>query len=295
VQPAVDRARLLGSAWSARVVLFHAAFDSALSGRPFFDSRRLANSRGWYVAEQTARLKRWAAPLIRSGLTVDTIVQWEEPAHESIIRAVLRCQADLVIAACHDRSRDRPPQWRWTDWELMRLCPRPLLLAALPSRGRRRGPVLAALDPAHTHDKPASLDAAIARCARTLADALESGCHAMHCLPSRAATRPGHSRERLQSKLHQILKRAGVQSARVHMRRGRVAETAITLVQELDAQVLAMGIVSRRGLSRLLIGDTAAEIIRRVPCDLLLIKPKGFKLRLGRSRSEAINVPRGER
>lgn len=297
-QPAVDRAAQLAGALGARVILFHAAFDPALSGRPFFDSKRLARSRGWFVAKQTQRLERLAAPLTRRGLDVDAIVHWEEPAHESILRAVVREQADLVIAACHDPSRDRPPQLRWTDWELMRLCSRPLLLMTRASGVRRRGPVLAALDPTHAHDKPASLDIAIARYACALAAALETDCQALHCLQAASrqnggtsAGRPRSSRQQMQSKLRRVLEASGSRSARVHLQTGSVAERVVALADDLDAQVLAMGIVSRRGLKRLLIGDSAEAVIRRVACDLLLVKPKGFKLRLGRSRKEPISLP----
>src|SRR5690606_15975087 len=56
-QPAVQRAATLAAAFRAKVILFHSAFESYLSGRPFFETARLARSRGELVATRRARLE----------------------------------------------------------------------------------------------------------------------------------------------------------------------------------------------------------------------------------------------
>ena len=89
VQPALERASDIAAPFNARIVLFHAAFDSALSGRPFFDSKRLAKSRGWYVDDRTRALEARAAKLRQLGLQIDVCVSWEEPAHEAIWREIM--------------------------------------------------------------------------------------------------------------------------------------------------------------------------------------------------------------
>jgi universal stress protein E len=38
-----------------------------------------------------------------------------------------------------------------------------------------------------------------------------------------------------------------------------------------------MGAVSRSGLKRLFIGHTAERVIDRLKCDVLIVKPEGFK------------------
>jgi hypothetical protein len=38
-------------------------------------------------------------------------------------------------------------------------------------------------------------------------------------------------------------------------------------------------------------GDTAERTIYASPCDLLILKPDGFSLRLGRSRREPLILP----
>jgi universal stress protein E len=293
-QPAVERGAQLAEATGARLVLFHAAFDPALSGRPFFDSTRLAKSRGALVAERTRLLERRASGLRGHGLSVDIGVVWEEPAHEAIIRATLREKADLVIAGRHESRANAPAQFRLTDWELMRLCPRPLLVTH-PERDAEpaAAAVLAALDPTHSNDKTASLDASIVSYATAIAAALGVGCHAVHSVPVSAyplseVTPAQRARldRRMYSRVKQLM--GTVDADAVHIVHGNVAESLPKLARKLRAQVLVMGIVSRRWMKRFVIGDSAETVVRQVPCDLLLIKPDGFRLRLGRVRKEPL-------
>ena len=299
-QPAVERAVQFAKAMGAHLVLFHAAFDSALSGRPFFNSVRLAKSRGWFVADRMRSLERRASGLRASGLSVDVCVVWEEPAHEAIVRAALREKADLVVAGRHESRADREPQFRLTDWELMRLCPRPLLVTHPASPTDASGAVLAALDPTHANDKPASLETSIAHHAAAIADALGVECHVVHAMPPGAyplgATAADRKRfdQRMHSRMKQLVGKADADVKAVHVVRGSVAESVPELARKLPAQILAMGIISRRWLERFAIGDTAETLIRDVPCDLLLIKPEGFRLRLGRTRKEAIVLPQAK-
>lgn len=298
-QPAVDRAARIAAPLRARMVLFHAAFEPALSGRPFFDSKRLVKSRGWFVADRTRQLERHAAKLRSNGLDVDVCAVWEEPVHEAVIRAALREKADLVVAGRHERRAERPPQLRLTEWELMRRCPRPLLLTRSVSTSRESGPVLAALDPGHAYDKPAHLDISIARYAAALAQALQVELHVVHCVPNAVyplgevtSAQRQRMHRRVHSQLQRVVKKGGVTARGLHVLDGSVIDGVPALARELPAQVIAMGIISRRWLKHFVIGDTAESVIRDAPCDLLLIKPDNFRIRLGRSRKQAIVLPK---
>lgn len=297
-QPALERGVRLAKALRARLVLLHVAFDPVLSGLPFFDSARLARSRGAEVSRRKQLLERRAKQLRNNDLVADVLVLWQEPAHEAIIRAALREKADLVVIGTHERRANRPPQYRLTDWELMRLCPRPLLITPARSGKRAAGVVLAALDPSHAHDKPASLDISIARHADVIARALAVECQAVHCMP-RSAYPPDQSSlpdrrafdRRMQSRMKQLIAEAGAEMKTVSLLRGSAAQRLPLFARRLPAQILAMGIVSRRWVKRFIIGDTAESIIREVSCDLLLIKPANFRLRLGRTLRQAVTLP----
>jgi nucleotide-binding universal stress UspA family protein len=60
-----------------------------------------------------------------------------------------------------------------------------------------------------------------------------------------------------------------------HLLQGNTVQAIATLVTRLDADLLVIGSVGRRGLSGLLIGNTAEKVMRQVNCSTLVIKPTG--------------------
>ena len=79
---------------------------------------------------------------------------------------------------------------------------------------------------------------------------------------------------------------------KIHVLNGEVAAAVPQLAAELRAQILVLGAISRRGLRRFAIGNTAERIIDESPCDLLIVKPPGFKPRLGRALKQAVTLPK---
>jgi universal stress protein E len=54
----------------------------------------------------------------------------------------------------------------------------------------------------------------------------------------------------------------------------------MTLTDQLRADLVIMGAVSRSGLKGLFLGNTAEDVLDRLHCDLLIVKPDGFKAAL---------------
>jgi universal stress protein E len=53
---------------------------------------------------------------------------------------------------------------------------------------------------------------------------------------------------------------------------------------------MVMGVVSRSGLQRPFVGNTAEAVLDGVACDLLAIKPHGFKTSVPRRRAKVAAV-----
>jgi universal stress protein E len=296
IQPVLARAAQVAEACEAELLLFHAAFETALSGRPHFDSKRLARARGWRLDQHMRALERHAQKLRKRGITADTLAVWGEPAHESIIRAAIRDGVDMVVAGPHQPRRSNALfPLRQTDWQLLRFCSRPLLLVRPGSPAV--GPIIAALDPVHSNDKPAALDRALGEAAAALAAALGAPLIVAHSIPpalhalyeSESARRK--MREQVATAIHRTLTKAKIEAGDIYVVDGRPEEVLPSLARKLRAQVLVMGAISRRGLRRFAIGDTAERTIHASPCDLLILKPAGFSLRLGRVHREPVILP----
>ncbi len=61
------------------------------------------------------------------------------------------------------------------------------------------------------------------------------------------------------------------------MHEGGTRASLTTLTEQLSADVVIMGAVSRSGLKGLFLGNTAEDVLDHLPCDLLIVKPDGFE------------------
>ena len=68
----------------------------------------------------------------------------------------------------------------------------------------------------------------------------------------------------------------GIGSPNVHFLQGDPASVIPEYVDKKDNAVLVIGTVARGGISGLLLGNTAEQILSRVNCSILAVKPEGF-------------------
>jgi universal stress protein E len=82
-----------------------------------------------------------------------------------------------------------------------------------------------------------------------------------------------------------------VPARRRHLEEGHPALVLPALARRLHADMVVMGAVSRSGWQRLLIGNTAEQIIDDLKCDLLIVKPAHFGSKIQRRRRGVWLVP----
>jgi nucleotide-binding universal stress UspA family protein len=71
-----------------------------------------------------------------------------------------------------------------------------------------------------------------------------------------------------------------VMRTRAHLVTGNPATEIPRLARDLGAQIVVMGALSRSGLMRVLIGNTAERVLGELPCDVLVMKPRATKTRI---------------
>jgi universal stress protein E len=54
--------------------------------------------------------------------------------------------------------------------------------------------------------------------------------------------------------------------------------------KRIGGSIVVMGAISRSGLKRFFIGDTAERVLDRLACDVLVVKPPRFATRMQRAR-----------
>jgi hypothetical protein len=65
-------------------------------------------------------------------------------------------------------------------------------------------------------------------------------------------------------------------SEHFHLLRGQPDDEVSRFAIEQQSDIVVLGSVGRRGISGLLIGETAEEILSRIECGVFCVKPDGF-------------------
>lgn len=287
---AVNRAGTLAKRTGATVTLFHSLYSPYVAGEQFYSPEALQKDIEGAVNARKRQLERLAKPLADDGIRTHVRCRWDYPVHESIVREVMREDVDLLVIESHRHGAAARLVLSNTDWQLIRLCPCPLLLVKT-SRSYDRPRVLVAVDPLHAHSKPEDLDAQLLELGGDVADAFGGKLHAAHFytaampfasgllvepLPLPAEVAEQHAGE-VAAAFEKLVAKHELGPRRTHLRVGLPGEELPELAEEIDAHLVVMGAVSRTGLKRLFIGNTAERVIDRLKCDVLVVKPKSFR------------------
>ncbi len=296
---AIRKAAALALALDASLELFHAITETVAVEMLLAANEDMDTFGKTERARHLKRLDATAARLRRAGIKASTAAEWDYPAHEALVRRALRTDADLIVAERHARGHVAPWFLQYTDWELLRQSPVPLLL--VKRAGRYRKPkLLAAIDPSHAFEKTAQLDQQILRAAAAIATATGGALHAVFaCNPNLIGISPADLRQP-DATLH-IIDRAksvatrGFNQALRAARIGKLAASRCHLVMQhplvaipelarrLGCDIVVMGALSRSGMKRLLVGNTAERLFDELPCDLLIVKPATFTTQVPRA------------
>jgi universal stress protein E len=300
--PAVNKAAQIAKGLHAQLTLFHdiatPLYAEALQGRG-------VDLQSMQREVQTARreqLEKLAARIRKHDIDVDVAADWDYPPSEAIIRKAQRISADLLVVENHHSSSGNasrhPARWllAYTDWELLRQCPIPVLL--VKNRQLYHRPrVLAAVDPGHAFAKPSNLDRQILRAGAQLVHALRGELHALHAFHAPLAMMPampdgplvdldaGHEEmERIaRRKLERLVDGFDVKRSHCHLVQGRPNEAIPQTAKRERSAIVAMGVVSRSGFKRFFIGNTAEFVMDAVTSDILVVKPPDFDSRVPRT------------
>lgn len=285
-QPALERAQWLARRDGYALELFICDDDDYPRDDAHSRGTHFANVRESMMLSRRNMLIRLAESVRAKGITVSCDVAWDRPMHEGIVRRVLRGDCAMVLKDTHYHSAIRRALFSNTDWNLIRTCPCPLWLVK-PDHQVEGKPVLAAVDPRRSHDKPETLDDRILEAAIDIAAGVKTNLQVLHAyvltfagVSADAATAPAllekEIRELRRDALEALVDRHEIPHASVNLLPGQPAQLLPKLAQDLDVGLVVMGAVARGRVERILVGSTAEKVMDRLPCDLLVVKPDGF-------------------
>jgi len=290
-QPAVTQGLALCRFLDCDLELLICHYDSQFAGRDFLVATEREALREQSLRHQLGYLNSLRETLAASDIKVTTRAVWDKPLADAIVRVALREEPRLVLKDTHHHSSIARTLFTITDWQLIRALPTPLWLVKNPPL--QDAVVLAAVDPSHEHDKPASLDKAVLQQARemvggaqerlhvyhgydALADIAKAGAFSLAPTPVPVAEINARVKTEHEQAFAILIAGQDLPPAQAHVLPGTAAEVLPALARELHAGLLVMGAIARGPWDRVAVGSTAERVLDQLPCDVLIVKPPGF-------------------
>ncbi|HEU4602394.1 MAG TPA: universal stress protein [Steroidobacteraceae bacterium] len=299
--PLIRKAAELAKRFNASLRFVHVIPLAIGSGlRPAVVSQALAHEIDSSASSLGALCRKHVSASITC--TVDVVCGY--PPGDVIAQLALRHRPLFVLAASNTHARIARIWLSNTDWELLRKCHCPVWLSKRNESQTSR--VLAAVDPFHERAKPTGLDDRIVRRAIELAGSPRR-VQLVHCyappqtimvsagveaywIPLPEADRKKLARQ-IRRRLQRLADRYEIPAANIVLHEGEVELELPSLARSLKADLTVMGAISRSGVKKIFFGNTAEKVIDRMACDVVVVKPRGFKLLTQLERTRRLNRP----
>jgi universal stress protein E len=296
----VDRVGRIVRGLGAELLLFSSIYEPDM----IQERDEAATGISALVDDAHRRLERIADMFREQSVIARCSVRWDYPAYEAVVRQVLRHRIDLLVVPARGTGDIGLQTLHYRESRLIETCPCPLLLLK-SSEAYARGPIVAAVDPMHACEAPDEVDEGVIEAAKTLSYSLtEAPVHLCHAdVPQRIATGvPGGAvsscseqqrtrRHRVYGRVRDLAERHDIPSANVRIVSGPVETTLPEFARTEHANVIVMGALSRAYPQRALLGHKAERVLDAVSCDVLVIKPRGFRCPVDREPAPAVPIP----
>lgn len=242
------------------------------------NSAQRENLRKRLLAERESEVRTRIDKHLAAGQTAALSVVWEKNIHQWLIARCAQSRYAMVVKTGH---RSESTVHTSTDWQLLRECPAPVLLVA-KKKWHRVKPVLAAVDLASTKPAKRSLNHRVLKEARALAQALgvELEIIAAIEVPTLladldlvdAATYARKVRKAMEPRIAKLAATHGIPEAAFRCKRGTAEKVISSRAAAVRAQIVVMGTAARKGVTALVLGNTAEKVLLHLRTDVLAIK-----------------------
>jgi universal stress protein E len=222
------------------------------------------------------------------GITVTTEVVEERPVAEAVVARAKKSSPDFILKGTHFHSNAERGIMIDSDWQLARISPYPIWFVK-GSQFEESPMIVAAVDPTHSHDKPAILDDTIVRMTKLVADATDGTAHLFHTYERLAGIGDEAIKvfkpvkieidkidKKIQAEhreaLDALAERNKVDEKNVHQLPGKTRDLLPSFVRSNNVQLVVMGVLARWGIKKMVVGSTAERVMDHLPCDILIVR-----------------------
>ncbi len=282
---AMQRSLDLAKSFDIEVCLFTNVFHYSYQMTGYLSDSERKRIKEKMMADAENKLQQVAKGLEERGLRASCHIGWGSSLHKSLATSIELIKPDLVLKAAEKKDDSIADLlFTPTDWSILRESSVDVLMVKEPFWPQQTH-VLASIDVMAEDETHQKLNQSVLNTAKALADMCGVELHVCNVYPYPLVDVPiayssvdyqqisdemnkGH-RKRLQ----ELTANLNLDPSHLHVTQGLVEEQVSELAKKLKADLIVMGTAGRKGLSGLVMGNTAEQILEHIKCDVWAVKP----------------------
>ncbi|MCQ8877047.1 universal stress protein UspE [Pseudoalteromonas shioyasakiensis] len=285
-QHGLSRSIDLAKKSGANITAFMSIYDFSYEMTTMLSSDEREAMRNAVVKDRQAWLDEILAQY--PDFNIKSQVVWHNRTYEAIIDTVITQGFDIVVKGTHQHDTLKSVIFTPTDWHLIRKCPAPVLLVkehAWPAQGN----ILAAVNAVSENEQHLALNDRIIKDAQFLCELANAKLNLVNAYPATPVNIAIEIPEFNPSVYNESVKQHHLESTHALADKHQIPHQACAIEEglpedvipdvasRLNSELVVIGTVGRTGLSAALVGNTAEHVIDSLDCDVLALKPDGYK------------------
>lgn len=287
-QPALSKAIEVAKRFDASIELFLVVYHSGLAPKWFNQEHPQEQIISNYLKTKQRWLDTYLSQVSSENISVSSEVRWHKPLYAEILKKITECHADMVVKSTHQHPVLDRLLFTPNDWQLLKSCPVPLLLAK-PFGTSSYKNVMAAVDLEKNEDELRDLDEVILDANAMMSEYFNAVAHVIHAYdPMGHELWPGEHinilgmdvpsydyqgyqvqlQEQHENEFTQLVDHYAFDEKNIHFVHGLAANQLVDVVNDENIDLLIMGVRVHSGF----VSSTAEKILDEINCDILAIK-----------------------
>ncbi|MBQ4852388.1 universal stress protein UspE [Pseudoalteromonas sp. MMG012] len=285
-QNSLQRALSLAKKTGAQITAFLSIYDFSYEMTTMLSKDEREAMRAAVIKDREA----WINDLLSSieNIDVHSLVLWHNRPYEAIINTVIDDGYDIVIKSTHQHDTLKSVIFTPTDWHLIRKCPSPVLLVK-DHEWPEEGHILAAVNAVSDNEQHQALNKRIISDAQFICQLANAQLSLVNTYPATPVNIAIEIPEFNPSQYNEAVKKHhedetfsladsfNIARSECEVKEGLPEDVIPYVAGEKGSELVVIGTVGRTGLSAALVGNTAEHVIDSLDCDVLALKPDGYK------------------
>jgi universal stress protein E len=283
-QDALYRGVFLAEKFNCQLVLASAVYDSSYDMPKLLNSNQRELLKQRVLDAQHERLQEYASPFSQLSNVLYKVV-WHKHFHKGIVKLAKTENVDLIIKAAKNHDKLSQRLFTPSDWHILRHSHANVLMVKhheMPEGGN----IVCAISLEDKDEQHECLSDEVSLAANAFAKVMAG----QLCISNSFIGAPVHisievpqfdpqtynSNVELRRKnlINKLCDKHALNNTQHYVMEGLPEDTIPQLCSQLNAELLVLGSVGRKGIKAALLGNTAEHIIDKIGCDTLVVKPK---------------------